>query len=155
MPSRDVYRTGVYGLATKPGSADDATEYKSTKAAEVFYAALLDPNATTIRRKSGTKWPKLQHTLVYDADFVSVRAKDVTSEMHLVTPEKSIVSPEQWVHAYRRRLNAKSTFHAQISHKSEVCRIEGKAHMTMTQKRKTEHRANVDGVQHWNKDRDW
>ena len=155
MPSRDLYRYGPLGLATTAGSVNDATEYKSTKAAEVFYAALLDPNATTIRRKSGTKWPKLQHTLVYDADFVSVRAKDVTSEMHLVTPEKSIVSPEQWVHAYRRRLNARSTFHAQISHKSEVCRIEGKAHMTMTQKRKTEHRANVDGAKCYNKDRDW
>jgi len=155
MPSRDLYRYGPLGLATTVGSSNDATEYKSTKAAEAFYAALLDPTATTIRRKSGTRWPKLQHTLVYDAQFVCVRAKDVTPDMQLMTSEKSIASPEQWVHAYRRRLNARSTFHAQISHQSEVCRIGGKAPMAMTQKRKTDHRANVDGAQRWNKNRDW
>lgn len=155
MPSRDVYRTGVYGLATKAGSADDATEYISTKAAQTFYAALLDPNATTIRRKSGTKWPKRQHKLVYNTRFSTIRYGDVTKDMELITNEKTITSTDQRVHVLIPVLNAKATFHAQTSYPYETYSISGKPPMTTTQKRKSLHRANVDGSQRWNKDRDW
>ena len=155
MPSRDVYRTGAYGLATKTGSANDLTPYSGTKAAQSFHAALLDPNATTIRRKSGTKWPKLQHKLIYNARFASIQHKHLTDEMELLTNVKTITSPDQYVNVLIPVLNAKATFHAQTDYPRETYTISGKPPMTMSQKRKEDRTANVMGLRRWNRHRDW
>ena len=155
MPSRDFFRTGSYGNAAKPGSSLDATVYKSTKAAEAFYAALLDPEATTIRRKSGTKYPKRQHKLIYNAKFSAIRYNALTKDMQLVTNEKTITSPDQWVHVLIPILNASATFHAQTDIPRETYRIEGKPPVTMSQKRKEEKNADVEGARRHNRHHDW
>ena len=156
MPSRDVYRTGAYGCATKVGSSEDATSYKSTKAAETFHAALLDPNATTIRRKSGTKWPKRQHVLIYNSEFACVRFSDVTPEMDLITNEKTITSPSQKVHVWRPRFNARATFHAQTSYPYPVAEnLPSPPPVTTSQHRKSFRSADIEGRRRHNKDRDW
>ena len=155
MPSRDLFRVGPYGAATRVGSSQDATEYKSTKAAEAFYAALLNPEAKIIRRKSGAKHHKRQHKLVYNAKFSTIRHSELTDEMHLVTNPKTITSPDQQVHVLIPVLNARATFHAQTDYPAETYQIDGKPPVTMSQKRKEYQQANVEGTRRWNRHRDW
>ena len=144
-----------YGNATMNGSSLDATAYKDPKYAQAFYKALLDPEAETIRRKSGAKYPKRQHVLIYDAVSVRVRSKDVTNEMTLSTPVKSITSPEQWVIAMKPVLNARKTFHAQASFPAPVMEKPANIPMTMKQKRKQTCVANIEGKRQHNNHRDW
>ena len=147
--------TGDYGNATASGSSLDITTYKDPKYAQGFYKALLDPEAKTIRRKSGTKHPKRQHVLIYDAITVRVQSKNVTNDMTLRTPVKSITSPEQWVVAMKPVLNARKTFHAQVSFPAPVVERPANIPMTMQQKRKQPRLANIEGNRRYNNHRDW
>lgn len=147
--------SGDYGNATRSGSTLDVTEYRDSKYAKAFYAALLDPEAKTIKRKSGTKWPKRQHTLVYDAVPIRIQSKNVTAEMTLKTSPKSITSPDQWVCVLKPVLNASKTFHAQVSFPAPVIDKPSEIPVTMKQKRKTARLANIEGTRRYNNHRDW
>ena len=147
--------TGDFGNATRSGSTLDLTEYKDSKYAKAFYGALLDPEATTIKRKSGTKWTKRQHTLIYDSVPIRIQSKNVTSEMTLKTLSKSITSPDQWVSALKPVLNARKTFHAQVSFPSPVIDKPSEIPITMKQKRKTFRQASIGGARTYNNHRDW
>jgi hypothetical protein len=154
MPPSSVYKHGRYGLATRPGSANDLTEYRSTKRAKAFYDALLDPDAQTIRRKSGESYPKRQHGLIYRYSFKDVYLSDVTKEMSVVTRVGKNPEPDIMVRVTYPVLDAKRTFQLQTTYPGEL--ITGDAPSVNTyQKRKLFNHADVEGKRKSNRHRDW
>tara|TARA_A200000113_G_scaffold225837_1_gene248248 strand:- start:2193 stop:2657 length:465 start_codon:yes stop_codon:yes gene_type:complete len=154
MPPTSVYKYGKYGMATLSGSSNDATVYKNIKHAKSFYAALLDPAAESIRRKSGVSYKKHQHGLIYRYDYKQIALSDVTKEMHVLSRVTKNTEPDTIVRAGYPVLDAKRTFQLQTTLPGELVTSPPPAVNTI-QKRKGFNIANIEGIRTHNRQRDW
>ena len=151
MSAHNCHQHGSQGMATLNGSVHDITPYKSTKRAEAFIAALLDPAATTIRRKNGNVFEKRRHILMYRSELATLPLSQVTADMRVLAKTKD--GDDTYASVHRPVLDAKLTFHEQTSFPTSV--YEGSAPTSTWKTMHTPRRINIDGKQRWNKQRDW
>ena len=154
MPPASVYKYGKYGMATLSGSSNDATVYKNTKYAKSFYAALIDPSAESIRRKSGTSYKKHQHGLIYRYDYKQIALGDVTKDMLVLSRVSKNAEPDTIVRVGYPVLDARRTFQLQTTLPGELVTSAPPAVNTI-QKRKSSNLANIEGIRTHNRNRDW
>lgn len=146
-----------YGNATISGSTHDLTCYMDKKYAARYYQSLLDPEATIIRRKSGTKVPKRQHVIIYRTELRYVRPSQLTEAMVTCIPRKDALKiTDGFIPILQNVIDTKRTFHAQTDPTYEVfVPAYDKAPVTITKKTRVATPANIQGNKRHNRHRDW
>ena len=157
MVGFDLSSRDSYGNATIRGSIHDKTVYRDSKYAARFYQALLDPEAKSIRRKSGVKVPKRKHVIIYRAVRSYVRPSELTKDMVTCIPRKDAERlTEGFVPIMSNVIDTRRTFHAQTDPEYESYSPPyEKAPVTMVMRTRARTPADIQGMRRHNHHRDW
>ena len=157
MVGFDLSSTAFYGNATRNGSTHDMTKYRDSKYAARFYQSLLDPDATTIRRKSGVKVPKKKHVVIYRTVRKYIRPAELTKDMVTCIPRKDAERmTDGFIPIMVNVVDTRRTFHAQTDPEYELYSpAYEKAPVTMTRRSRAPTPADIEGLRRHNNHRDW